>query len=395
MKKLSFPLLLLFLMLNACTPMDKLVLNGVSLDETELSLPYGETFTLQAKVTPSRVAGKVSFVWSTNNPAIADVDENGTVTANDYGEAVITVTASQDEINFTATCTVTVVAFELDEQYIPDEIFRNYCLQNFDTNGDGILFSNEIMNVQDIDVSNLGVESLEGIQYFKSLKTLYCDDNQLTTLDVSNNTSLQILFCGRNQLTTLDISNNTALQIIFSSGNQLTTLDVGNNSALESLAFSDNQLTTLDISTNTVLRALSCWNNQLTTLDVSNNTSLQHLECGGNQLTTLDVSNNTVLRTLYCYNNQLTTLDVSNKTNLLILQCNNNQLTTLDVSNNTSLEALICHHNQLTTLDVSDNTALNWLHCNHNPNLTELWLKTGQVFTNLEKDDHTEIKYKD
>ena len=36
---------------------------------------------------------------------------------------------------------------------------------------------------------------------------LHCNDNQLTGLDVSNNTALELLHCGSNQLTDLDVRN--------------------------------------------------------------------------------------------------------------------------------------------------------------------------------------------
>ena len=66
-----------------------------------------------------------------------------------------------------------------------------------------------------------------------------------------------------------------------------------------------NQLTTLDVSNNTELTDLDCGGNQLTALDVSNNTALKDLDCGDNQLTALDVSNNTALTYLECYANQI------------------------------------------------------------------------------------------
>jgi len=89
-----------------------------------------------------------------------------------------------------------------------------------------------------------------------------------------------------------------------------------------------NQLTTLDVSNNTALEFLSCYNNQLTALDVSRNTLLRIMFCDGNQLATLDVSNNTALSVFDCSRNQLTVLDLShNNTDLRYLFCNNNQLT--------------------------------------------------------------------
>jgi len=60
---------------------------------------------------------------------------------------------------------------------------------------------------------------------------LSCSDNQLTSLDVSQNIALTVLICLDNQLSSLDVSNNTALIDLRCSDNQLTNLDVrnGNN----------------------------------------------------------------------------------------------------------------------------------------------------------------------
>ena len=98
-----------------------------------------------------------------------------------------------------------------------------------------------------------------------------------------------------------------------------------------------NQLTSLDVSQNSALTYLNCYDNQLTSLDVSQNTALQTLYCYFNQLTSLDVSQNTALIYLYCYSNQLTSLDVSNNTALTDLSCKNNQLTSLDVRNGNNI----------------------------------------------------------
>ena len=132
------------------------------------------------------------------------------------------------------------------------------------------------------------------------------------------------------------------------------------------LICSNNQLTSLDVSQNTALNFLGCVLNQLTSLDVSTNTELGWLSCQNNQLTSLDVSNNTALYNLKCSNNQLTSLDVSQNTALIYLQCHWMYLTSLDVSNNTALLELLCYENQLISLDLSLNTALHWLYCDNN-----------------------------
>ena len=106
----------------------------------------------------------------------------------------------------------------------------------------------EVADIDYLDVSGTpedytagkGLTSLQGIEWFTSLRILFCDYNQLTNLDVSNNTELTDLDCSSNQLTNLDVSNNTELTSLSCSSNQLTNLDVSNNMELISLSCDDN-----------------------------------------------------------------------------------------------------------------------------------------------------------
>ena len=85
-----------------------------------------------------------------------------------------------------------------------------------------------------------------------------------------------------------------------------------------------NQLTSLDLSQNTALTQLSCNNNQLESLDLSQNTALTGLSCSMNQLESLDLSPNTALTMLYCNSNLLTSMDISKNTALNIFICHDN-----------------------------------------------------------------------
>lgn len=242
----------------------------------------------------------------------------------------------------------------IDAANFPDDAFRTYVKQ-FDLDQNGTLSENELASVDSIDVISNGTKSLKGIEYFTALKGLYCEGNQLTTLDVSKNIALESLDCSENQLTALDVSKNTTLVNLVCDRNQLTVLDLSKSPALTNLYCYSNQLTTLDVSKNTALHHLECYDNQLTALDLSKNTALVNLYCWYNQLTTLDVSKNTALQQLDCYNNQLTALDLSKNTVLESLDCGNNQLKALDLSQNKELQFLFCSRNHLSSLDLSNN----------------------------------------
>ena len=78
---------------------------GVSLDHETLSLYPGENSTLSATITPSN-ATNLGLEWSSSDTSVANVDENGKVTALAAGSATITVTTVEG--SKTASCTVTV-----------------------------------------------------------------------------------------------------------------------------------------------------------------------------------------------------------------------------------------------------------------------------------------------
>ena len=229
----------------------------------------------------------------------------------------------------------------------------------------------------------------EEIGYFRNLKELECIRNEMTSLDISNNTALTYLKCAYNKLASLDVSNNKALTKLECYWNyNLTSLDVSNCTALTRLDCYSNPLTSLDVSNCSALTRLDCLNCQLTSLDVSSCTALTYLQCASNKLTSLDVSNNTALTSLYCNSNQLTSLDVSNCTALTNLQCYSNpSLTTLDVSDCTALTSLACFSNQLTSLDVSNNLALEYLGCYSNQ-LTSLDVSNNTALTQLSGHDN-------
>ncbi len=291
----------------------------------------------------------------------------------------------------------------IDETNFPDANFRTY-VQKFDVERDSVLSKQELADVHQIGVVGNSISSLKGVEHFTALTQLFCDDNQLTELDVSKNTALTKLHCSSNQLTELDISKNTALthlecnenqlteldvtqntalKMLQCDDNQLTQLDVTNNTALDTLFCSGNQLTQLDTSNNTVLDWLLCYDNQLTQLDISKNTAMTHLECSSNQLSQLDVTKNTILERLYFNDNRLTQLDVTNNPVLSDLGCRNNQLTQLDVTKNALLKDLFCANNQLTQLDLSKNFTLSRLDCSQNQ-LSQLDVIKNTALTRLE-----------
>ena len=129
----------------------------------------------------------------------------------------------------------------IDEVNFPDENFRNYLLAQ-EYGADGVLTDMEIEEITEIYIVGRNVGSFKGIEHFKALEVLWCHNNHITTLDISQNTALTSLSCGGNQLTALDVSQNTKLTWLHCSPNLLTALDVSNNTELTSIDCFGNQI---------------------------------------------------------------------------------------------------------------------------------------------------------
>jgi len=99
---------------------------------------------------------------------------------------------------------------------IPDANFKAYLVGNtaINTNADTEIQVSEANTFNGtIFCYNLNISDLTGIEAFTALTELWCFENQLTSLDVSNNLALITLHCGENQLIFLDIRNGNNINM--------------------------------------------------------------------------------------------------------------------------------------------------------------------------------------
>jgi len=259
---------------------------------------------------------------------------------------------------------------------IPDANFENALEVYDDIPNDGQVPTANIASLTSLNAFGEGIADLTGIEDFTSLEILWCSDNDLTSLDVSQNLQLIELHCLINQLTSLNISQNILLEELDVSQNELTSLDVTQHTLLTKLNFQENMITSIDLTQNILLTEIKSSVNNLGALDVSQNVLLTKLRCFTNGLATIDVSQNPLLIDFWPASNNLTSLDLSQNAQLSILNCFNNDITSLDVSLNPQLTELKVAINDLTTLDVSQNPLLTTIWCGSN-HLTSLDVRNG------------------
>ena len=264
---------------------------------------------------------------------------------------------------------------------VPDSNFEQALIDLEIDSGiiDGVVLTINIIDITFLDVHSKQIKDLTGIEDFSSLESLFCRDNQLINLNISNNPLLGKLSCEVNRLTVLDLSHNAILTDLNCRDNQLTTLDLNSNPLLEDLNCGRNPLNSLILTNNPQLQTLWCQGitDSSFVLDVSLNTFLTQIYCGYNNFHYLDVSKNTQLTNLYCPNNSILNLDVSQNVELTSLNCGTNLLRKLNVSQNSLLTSLYCGGNNLKELSLE-----------FNPKLKRIWFDNNQIASINLSDKH-------
>jgi hypothetical protein len=261
---------------------------------------------------------------------------------------------------YTSGCPYPLCPPPLSKTYVPDDNFEAYLEAN--QMGDGVdgndsVATQNIIEVERLEIQNLAITDLTGIQDFEALHYLNCGFNNISVVDFSQNINLDTLNLNHNQLSSIDVNNNINLIYFYVDGNQLTHLDISNN---------------------ILLKEFDCSHNEIEDLYLSNNVDLLKVVAEGNQLSNLDVSQNTLLNYLACSENQLTNLDVSSNPNLVVIAAYENQLTSMDISQNASLIAADFEINQLSCLNLKNG---------NNSNFIELWTQDNPELTCIEVDD--------
>ncbi|MFH5649044.1 class 1 internalin InlJ [Listeria monocytogenes] len=248
--------------------------------------------------------------------------------------------------------------------WFPDDNFASEVAAAFEMQATDTISEEQLATLTSLDCHNSSITDMTGIEKLTGLTKLICTSNNITTLDLSQNTNLTYLACDSNKLTNLDVTPLTKLTYLNCDTNKLTKLDVSQNPLLTYLNCARNTLTEIDVSHNTQLTELDCHlNKKITKLDVTPQTQLTTLDCSFNKITELDVSQNKLLNRLNCDTNNITKLDLNQNIQLTFLDCSSNKLTEIDVTPLTQLTYFDCSVNPLTELDVSTLSKLTTLHC--------------------------------
>jgi Leucine-rich repeat (LRR) protein len=156
------------------------------------------------------------------------------------------------------------------QTYVPDDNFEQALINlGYDNSLNDYVTTSNINTVTSLSISNQGISDLTGIEDFTALTHLYVSYNNLSSLDVSQNTALTYLNCSHNLIGSpfsptgqLDLSQNTALTYLNCSNNDIYSLILnnGNNTNITSIDYSSTGLTNNCITVDDPLYSSNNWN---------------------------------------------------------------------------------------------------------------------------------------
>ena len=184
-------------------------------------IAVGASTKVTATVAPAKASNK-NVTYKSSNPKVATVNAYGKVKAKKAGTVTITSTSCANAKK-KARVKVTVVPAgkknadpgkKSDADAIPQGL--TWQLETGDYGYGAYAHYTGT-------AASLKVPATLGDQ---PVLSLYCNDNQLTSLNVSAATQLRLLDCSSNKLAALDVSKCTLLECLYCAENPLTKLDL-------------------------------------------------------------------------------------------------------------------------------------------------------------------------
>ena len=158
----------------------------------------------------------------------------------------------------------------IDKENFPDENLRNYLKESgFDKNDDGYFSQSELDAVEEMEAIYNKLENLKGLEYFRNLKSLDIRLNNISgELDLQLFPNLTSVYCGDNEITSIRFGEDCKLELIECNYNQIEVLDVSGLDHLDQLNCTGNPLKVLKFNEKWTSIRLYCDECSLTSLKI-------------------------------------------------------------------------------------------------------------------------------
>lgn len=231
---------------------------------------------------------------------------------------------------------------------------------------DDTLNDTQLSYIYLLSCRNYNITDTTGIEKLPILSQLDLANNNISSIDLTNNKALTYLDLSKNNINSINLSNNKELKYLYMNDNNIEDIDLSNNTAILNLSLSNNNINSLSLSNNKELEFLVLSSNKMKNINLTNNVNIKELNIDSNTLENITLPDSKTLEKLDLHNNKLNSIDVSNYSNLTKLTLSVNKLSTIDLSNNNNLKELYISSNNLTELDISNLNKLEYINAAFN-----------------------------
>lgn len=275
---------------------------------------------------------------------------------------------------------------KIDAQNFPDETFRNYVTQHFDSNKDDALSPEEIAAAKTVNLADdNSVESVQGIELLPALTEINVSGTAISSIDVTKNPELKKLNASMCYifddnynmdylLTSIDVTQNPKLEYLDITYSKIDKLDVSRNPNLEELHAFVTNLSEVDVTKNPKLRRLDINTTDIRKIDVTQNPKLFALNVEYTKISSLDVTKNPELYEVYLTGDKdVKELNTTKNPDLTHLRVSGTGIHSLDMSKNHSLAAFYNYKQEYenpvtgetTTIEAAQIEKLDFSHTTH------------------------------
>jgi len=256
---------------------------------------------------------------------------------------------------FTSTLLLLIVSCSSNEFNIEinDEFLEKRLIElELDDEADGVLtITDEIRELEKIDLSDSKISDAKVIRYFKNLTVLNLSNNRIASIDLSQLKNLITLDLSKNKIENIDLSQNKNLTTLDLSINKIENIDLSQLKNLTILNLKRNKIENIDLSQNkNMLTELDLSENKLATLDVNGLVYLKTLNLSGNRIESIFLSGLVYLKTLNLSWNRIKSNFGLPSSDLNKLNLSHNELEYISLLNYPKLTNLYLQHNKIKTI---------------------------------------------
>lgn len=179
--------------------------------------------------------------------------------------------------------------FNAQQLTFKDRNFEKAVLENHDLNKDGKISPFEAEAVENLFLMNKGITSAEDLSYFKNVKMIILDENNIPKISLKNMDGVQLISCAGSKVSIFMAENLKSLTSLYLDNNLIENISLKMTPKINQLTVSLNKIKTIDVSALKYLKKLNLEHNQIQKLDISANANLESLNIMKNPIREKDI----------------------------------------------------------------------------------------------------------